>query len=352
MSRYSDASMLKRVRVYGLTGTIATLAIVFAFVGSASADDFFKGKTVRVMISSDPGGGYDAYARFLAQHIGRHIPGNPNVVAQNMGGAGGMTLLNHAYNVAPQDGTVIFTLHQNLPMYQRMGERGVQYDARRIQGIGRLSAGNEVMLADPRTGIKSYKDLYERELVVAATGATSNSAVLATLARNILGLKVKVISGYKGTNDMKLALERGEVQGIGSFALATMYGAAPEYLKPGAIVPLIQFGANREKEWPDAPVAQELAKSEEDRKAFEIVSVGPEMGRSYWVGPGVPKDRVQILRTSFNNMIKDEKAMQDFKRLNMLPGFATGEQMDGFIKLLFDAPEASVKRLSAAMRAE
>lgn len=332
------------LRALALAGVIGASA-----AAPASAADFYAGKTIDLMISSGAGGGYDLYARILGRHIDRHIPGRPNIVAQNMPGAGGMRLLNHAYNVGKQDGTLIFTLHQNLPMFQRMGARGVKYDAQKIQSIGRLSAGNELLLASKDSGIKSYKDLYEKEIVVGSTGASSNSTVYPYLARNMLGLKFKVISGYKSGTEVQLAMERGELQGMGSWSLGSMYASGPTYLKPGAMVPLVQFGPKREKEWPDAPTVLELAKTPEDKAALEVVVQGPEIGRSYWVGPGVPADRVKVLRTAFNGMIKDEKFLAEFKRQRMLERFATGEEMDAVITAIFAAPQSSIDRLRTAM---
>jgi len=332
------------LRALGLAGAVGAFAAT-----PVSAADFYKGKTINLMVSSGAGGGYDLYARILGRHIDRHIPGRPNVVAQNMPGAGGMKLLNFAYKVAKQDGTVMFTLHQNLPMFQRMGARGVKYDARKIQGVGRLSAGNELLLASKASGVKSYKDLYEKEIIVGSTGASSNSTVYPYLARNMLGLKFKVISGYKSGTEVQLAMERGELQGMGSWSLGSMYASGPQYLKAGAMVPLVQFGPRREAEWPDAPTVMELAKTAQDKAALEVVVQGPEIGRSYWVGPGVPASRVNILRTAFNAMIKDAKFRSEFKRQRMLERFATGEEMEAVIKAIFAAPQSSIDRLRATM---
>lgn len=334
--------VLRAVALAGAVGIAAAPA-------PATAADFYAGKTIDLLISSGAGGGYDLYARILGRHIDRYIPGTPSIVAQNMPGAGGMRLLNHAYNVAKQDGTVIFTLHQNLPMFQRMGARGVQYDAQKIRSIGRLSAGNELLLASKNSGFKSYKDLYEKEIVVGSTGASSNSTVYPYLARNMLGLKFKVITGYKSGTEVELAMERGELQGMGSWSLGSMYASGAEYLKPGALVPLVQFGPKREKEWPDAPTVLELAKNAEDKAALDVVVQGPELGRSYWVGPGVPAERLKILRDAFNQMVKDEKFLAEFKKLKMLERFTTGEEMDAVIKTIFAAPDSSIERLRTAM---
>ncbi len=338
-----------RKSLYGGGVALAASALALSLAGAAQAADFYAGKTLKILVSSGPGGGYDLYARTLGRHINRHIPGTPRVIAQNMPGAGGMKLLNFAYNQGDQDGTAIFTLHQNLPMYQRMGARGVQYDALKIQGVGRLSAGNELLLASAKVPVKSYKDLYTKELIVGSTGASSNSTVYPYLARNMLGLKFKVISGYKSGTEVRLAMERGELQGMGSWALGSLMTSGPEYLKPGALTPLVQFGFKREKEWPDAPLATELAKTDLDRAAMQVVAIGPEIGRSYWVGPKVPKDRVMILRAAFNKMLSDPKFKEDFKRQRMLERFATGEEMEAFIKQIFAAPQASIDRLRTAM---
>jgi tripartite-type tricarboxylate transporter receptor subunit TctC len=205
------------------------------------------------------------------------------------------------------------------------------------------------LLASAKAPHRSYKDLYTKELIVGSTGASSNSTVYPYLARNMLGLKFKVIAGYKSGTEVKLAMERGELQGMGSWSLGSMKTSGPEYLKPGALKPMVQFGFKREKEWPDAPLATELAKNPEDKAAMEVVAIGPEIGRSYWVGPKVPKRRVAILRAAFTKMLSDVAFKKDFKRQRMLPRFATGDEMEAFIKQIFAAPQSSIDRLKGAM---
>jgi tripartite-type tricarboxylate transporter receptor subunit TctC len=161
-------------------------------------------------------------------------------------------------------------------------------------------------------------------------------------------LKFKVISGYPGTSQIRLAMERGEVQAM-SMTLASMYAGAPQFLKPGAIVPIVQFGTKREKEWPDAPTPVEIAKTEEDRQVFEVLSIAAEFGRSYWVGPGVPQDRLKVLRTAFMQMLKDEKFLEEGKRQKMLLRFAPGEEMDGYVKRIFEVGDSAIDRLRSAM---
>lgn len=331
------------------------IAAVFAVVGfagtatAASVADFYKGKKIRILISSGAGGGYDQYARVMGRHLGRHIPGKPDMIPQNMPGAGGMKMMNFAYNKGAKDGTVMFTLHQNLPMYQAMGARGVRFDARKLIGIGRLTQSNELIAAWHTAPVKNLKDAYKMQLIVGSTGASSNSTVYPHLARNMLGLKFKVISGYNSGSEVTLAMERGEIQGFGSYAWASMKVRKPEYMSKKLITPLVQFGLKREKVWPNTPLATELAKTPEDKAAMEVVAIGPLFGRSYWMAPGVPKARVKAVRDGFQAMLKDPKFLKDFNRQKMLLRPATGPELEALVTKLFAAPQASLDRLKGAM---
>ena len=210
------------LRRHLLAVALATAAFTLAFPVSTRAElvaDFYQGKRITMVVSSAPGPAYDLFARMLAGHMGPHIPGKPNFLVRNMPGAGGMVAANYAYTRGARDGTLMFTLHIALPLQQVLGQKGVRFDASKLIGLGRLSAGNTVTGAWHTAGIGSYKDLFTKELVVGGGQATSNTAIFPTVPQNIFGMKIKVVTGYKSlSEEILLAMERGEMQGFGSEA--------------------------------------------------------------------------------------------------------------------------------------
>jgi tripartite-type tricarboxylate transporter receptor subunit TctC len=312
--------------------------------------DFYNGKRIILLISSGVGGGYDLYGRLVASHMDRHIPGHPSIIAQNQPGAGGIKVLNYGYNQAPRDGTMMFTLHIGLPLHQALGRGGVRYDTSKIIGIGRVAAGNSSTGVWHTLGIKSVKDVMTRPVVVGATQASSNSAVFPTVGARILGAKIKVITGYKSQEEIMLAMERGEVQGFGSEALASMQAAHANYIRDKLYTALFQWGLRREKVWADVPLASELATNETDRKALEVLSAQMDIGRSYYLPPGVPADRVAALRKAFKETVADPDFLKNAARARLEIRYATGPETEQMIANVLAAPKIALDRLKTAMK--
>lgn len=333
------------------TGLIAALAAT-GLGGPAQAEgaaDFYQGKRISMMISSGVGGGYDLYGRTVSRYMTAHIPGKPTIIVRNMPGAGGMKLLNFAYNKGPRDGTLAFTLHVGLPLHQALGGRGVHFDARKIIGIGRVAAGNSVTGAWHATGVRSIEDARKKAITVGATGASSNSAVFPTVAQNLLGAQIKVIMGYKGGEQVMLAMERGEVHGFGSFGLASMQSTRPDYISKKLIYPLVQWGLRREKVWADVPLASEMVKDPTEKKAMELLSAQMDIGRSYYLPPGVPGDRVSALRAALKKTVADAGFLSSAKKLKMEIRYASGEETEKMIADILTAPKDAVARLKQVM---
>ena len=288
----------------------------FSPVAADPIADFYSVKRITILISSRAGSGYDVYARLLGRNLSNYIPGKPKIIPRNMPGAGGMRLLNHAYNKGKRDGTLLFTLHYNLPMYQAMGGRGVKYDASKIIGLGRLLASNAVtgVWSTSKSKVKNIKDAHKRQAVIGATGVTSNSTVYPHVLNNMLGTKFKVVPGYAGGGSVFLAMERGEIDGFGAYSYLTLKSIKPDYLSKKKFNPIVQWGPKRELEWAHVPTAVDLAKSKIDRAAMIIASTGPEIGFSYFMPPAVPKARVAALRKAFNTMVKDKAFLDKAKR--------------------------------------
>jgi tripartite-type tricarboxylate transporter receptor subunit TctC len=332
---------------------VAVLAGIL-LAGAAFADpiaDFYQGKRITFLISGPAGSGYDQYARLLARGLPQHIPGNPTIVPQNMPAAGGMVLLNTAYNSGPRDGTLIFTMHFNLPLYQAMGGRGVHYDAGKLIGLGRLLASNAVIgvSAKSKSGVKTLADAMKREAVIGATGASSNSAVFPIIMNNMLGTRFKVIIGYEGEDGVFLAMQRGETDGFGSYSYLTFKSVHPDYLTQKLFYPLVQFGSKREEDWSDVPTAAEAAKTPIDKRAMELASSGPEIGFSYFMPPDLPKERVAALRKAFDDMVKDPAFLNDAKRAKMFLRTASGPEVEAIVKNVLTAPPNVIERLTQLM---
>lgn len=330
---------------------LAAAVVSGAFhLAPAAADpiaDFYKGKRMTILISSRAGSGYDVYARLLGRNLGRHIPGNPKITPKNMPGAGGMRLLNHAYNKAPKDGSTLFTLHFNLPLWQAIGGSGVRYDAGKIIGLGRLVASNAVIgvWSESNSKVTSLADATKRQAIIGSTGATSNSTIYPIMLNNLLGTKFKVVHGYAGAFGVFLAMERGEIDGFGSYSYLSFKAVKPHYLEKKMFHPIVQWGPKREAGWSHIPTAIDLAKTATDRKAMAIASSGPRIGFSYFMPPKVPKARVRALRNAFNAMVKDKTFLAEAKQLKMSLRTATGQEIEKIVTDVLNSPPDAIARL-------
>ncbi|MQA66580.1 MAG: hypothetical protein GEU76_11890 [Alphaproteobacteria bacterium] len=345
--------MIKRIvaSVFCAAFLFATGSIAAAPAAADAVADFYKGKRITLLISTTAGSGYDLYARLLGRNLGRFIPGKPEITPINMPGAGGMVTLNNAYNSSPRDGTVLFTLHYSLPLYQAMGGRGVKYDARKIIGLGRLVASNAgtATWTASKAKVLSLADARQREAVIGATGATSNSTLYPFILNNMLGTKLKVVLGYAGGGQVFLAMERGEIDGFGAYSYLSLKAVKPDYIGKSQVTPLVQWGTEREAEWPNAPTAIEAAQTELDKQAMRVASAGPVIGFSYFMPPEVPKDRVAALRAAFNTMIKDKAFLAEANKAKMPLRPATGEEAEKIVASVMGAKPEVINRLRDLM---
>lgn len=292
-----------RLRLPLLAFALASAAVPAA---AQSPADYYKGKTVNVIVGFGPGGGYDLTARTMARHFGNHVPGKPNVIVQNMVGAGGVRAANQVYNVLAKDGLNIAALNQAMPMYQLLGGEGAQYDATKLEWLGSLSYSNNVAYTWNGTiGLKSIHDATTKEVLVGASGVTSDGEIYPRVLNEILGTKFRIISGYSGTSESNLAIERGELHGRGGGSYAGLQTMRPDWVRDKKITILVQVGTVREKELPDVPLLIELAKTEEQKQIAALVTMPVALGYNYWLAPGVPGDRLTALRVGFDTLVKD-----------------------------------------------
>jgi tripartite-type tricarboxylate transporter receptor subunit TctC len=336
--------------------TAAALMAVAASVASAqgtSADaiaDFYKGKTVNIMVGFGPGGGYDQYARTLARYLGNHIPGQPSVVVQNMEGAGSVRAANHVYAVGPKDGTVIAAVNQNMPMYQLLGGAGAQFKAADLQWLGSMAYSNGLVYTWHASGIKTLEDAKTREVPLGGTGPSADSHIFPTLINALYGTKFKVINGYAGTGQINLAMERGEVMGRGGNTWASISSANKAWLDEKKINLLVQIGFQSEPELTDVPLLLDLVPTEEAKQIVTVVALPTAVGYAHWVAPGVPKDRIEALRAAYAATLKDPAFLEEATKANMLIRPQTGAELENLAKKAAATPKSVLEKTAQILQ--
>jgi tripartite-type tricarboxylate transporter receptor subunit TctC len=309
-----------------LTAILATPVIIAASVPAAaqSVADFYKGKTIQMIVGVSAGGDYDLRARLLARHLSKHIPGNPKIVPQNMLGAGGLVAANWMANVAPKDGTALLAISSNLPVGQAVGLDGVKYDVRKFSYIGNTTDSPNVINSWHTTGITKIEQVMEKELVVGATGRSSGSYYYPAALNAFAGTKFKIVFGYRGGADVNIAMERGEVGGRGSNLWASWVSTRPQWLAEKKIHMLVQIGLKRNPDLKDVPLMQELVKSELHKQVMTFISADTAIARSIVTTPDVPADRVAALRAAFDAAMKDPALLKEAAQAHQDISPATG----------------------------
>ena len=338
--------MLGLGRLIGL----AVVAVVAAtnLAAAETVAEFYAGKTFTIVVGSDVGGGYDTNARLLSRHIGKFIPGNPTVIVQNRPGAGSITAANYIYNNAPKDGTVIGMVQRGIPMFKLTGQPGVQYDPEKYTWIGNMSSEPSVVMVWHTSAVQKTEDLFTKELVVGGSGSGAENETGPRLLNAILGTKFKIISGYKSQTEALLAMERGEIAGIGSMSWPTLKtNKAAEY-KAGKIKVLMQNGLKRDPELPNVPLSLELAKNPADKQALEFYFTQNTIARPILAPPDVPADRVAALRAAVIAMAKDQEFKDDAAKLGLDSEPVSGEEVQRVVENLVKTPPDVVKRVSDA----
>jgi len=320
--------------------------------GSDALAGFFKGKTVTVYVGLSPGGGYDTNARVLAKHMGRYIPGEPNMIVKNMPGGGGLVMTSYVANVAPKDGLHLGAPQRGIPFEPLTGGEAsnAKYDPLKLNWLGSMNADTSVAVATKASGVKSWRDLKDRELIIAGTGVGTESVVVPYVLRNVLGLKFKVIAGYPGGSEMNLAMQRGEVSGRGTFSWTSLKPQKANWVDSGDLIVLFQMGLKKHPDLPDVPLVTDLAENDEQRQLLELEFTGFQLGRPYFLPEGVPADRVTGLRRAFDAAMKDKELIAEAEKLDLEVNPTTGEEMQEILKRVYATPKALVDKLSEASK--
>ena len=332
------------------TSAALTLALAMAQPAAAQAPaDFFKGKTLTIYVGLSAGGGYDMNARLLSRHIGKYIPGNPTVVVRNMPGAGGLVMTNHVANVSPKDGLHLGAPQRGVPFEPLLGQDSkAKFDPRTLNWIGSVNSDTSLALVHKRTGIKTWKDLRNRDTIIAGTGVGTESVVVPYVLRNLMGLKFKVIAGFPGGSEMNLALARGEVDGRGTFSWTSLKPNYKEWVESGDYVMLFQMGLRKHRDLPDVPLVIDLAETEDLKRLLKIQFTAFELGRPIFAAEGVPADRIATLRKAFDDSMKDKDLQLEAEKSDQEVNPMTGQEMQEIFKEIYETPKELIARLAAA----
>jgi tripartite-type tricarboxylate transporter receptor subunit TctC len=319
--------------------------IVWSAAANAADTPSFQGKTINFIFGGGEGGGYDGYARFLSQHFGRHVPGNPRVLIRGAPGAGTLAAANYLYEVATPDGTNIGTVGGGTATAVLLKTPGIRFDPRKFIWIGSLTSDVSVGISWHTSPVKTIGDAFERQLIVGGGGPTSGNVMFPVVLNQLLGTRFKIITGYKSSGEAMLAVERGELEGIMSWNYSSIRAQHYDLVRDGKINLLVQFALRKHKDLPNVPLVTELAKTQEQREILDLIFSRQEMGRPFMLPPSTPAPIAKVMRDAFAAAIKDPALLADAERQRLdINQPMTGEEVDALIASLYRTPPAVVDK--------
>jgi tripartite-type tricarboxylate transporter receptor subunit TctC len=329
-----------------LCGLLLVLGVTMPQARADAIADFYRGKTVSLVVGSSTGGGYDTMTRAIARFIGKHIPGDPTVVVRNMPGAGGLLALNYIYNNAEKDGTVLALVQNNTPLEPLFGTKQARYDATRLNWLGTPSFEVAMVLLWHAVPVNSMAELRSRETNMGASGANSTPAFYTRMLNATLGTKMKLVNGYPGQNDAFLAMERGELDGYPSVFVSALSSIRPKWLSDKLAKPIVQYGPERAPELGDVPFAPDLLTNEDDKLLMQAGAAPLALGRPLVMPPDVPADRVTGMRKALAETFADPEFLAEGERIGLgINAPRTGEQLTDVIKRAYQMPQRIIDRL-------
>jgi tripartite-type tricarboxylate transporter receptor subunit TctC len=342
------------IRYARQAGACALLAATLLAIAPAAAvadevADFYRGKSLTLVISYSVGGGYDLYARMLAHYLGKYIPGNPTVVPENMPGAGGLRASNYLYEAAPKDGSVIGTFSRSIPTMPLVTPTAVKFDGRKFAWIGSMSSDTSLCLTGAKSAVKNYHDMLTMPVIMGGQFASTDSDIYAHLYNNVLGTKIKLVSGYPGTNDITLAMERGEVDGICGLSWGTIKVAHPEWVDGKNVHYLLQAALHKDPELSEVPLALDVIDDPVKKKILYLHFAPQAMGRPFAAPPGTPDNRKAALAKAFDAAMTDPGLLAEAAREKMDIRPMTGHEIDELLAELYAIPPDVVAKAAKAI---
>ncbi len=325
----------------------AALGVLTRPAGADSVADFYRGRNVTVVIGFSAGGGYDLYGRLLARHLGKHIPGQPNVVPQNREGAGSERATLYLYNAAPKDGSVIGTFSRSMAVAPLLAS--APFDATKFSWLGSISSDVSVCMIWHTSPIKTFDDMLAKPFTVGGLGKDADPDIMAMVLRNIFGAKLKLVSGYPGTNDGTLAMERGEVNGMCGISWSTAKARHSDWMKSGKVSLPVQFGLRKEADIAHVPAVIDLAKGEEQIRMIRLILAGQAMARPYAAPPGIPDDRRRALIAAFDATMKDPEFLADAEKLQADVSPVSAGEIDRLLADVYATPKDIIAKAAMAI---
>lgn len=347
----SRASTTYGPAIVGVLLSIGAIEPTTAVAQGVDAD-FYRGKQITIVCSAEAGGLYDTYSRVLSRHLPNHIPGKPSTIVQNMPGASGLRAANYIANVAVRDGTVFAGTHSSVPTAPLLSPDGANFDVTKLSWIGSVSKDPFVAFVWHTAPVKTLEEIKTKEIIVGGGAVGSASIDYAIIARDMLGYKLKIVTGYKGSNDTKLAIERGELNGTFGNGWTSLKTAEPTWLKENKVRVIAQFGLSRHSEMPDVPLFVDLAKEQSERRAMELMFARQEFAKPYFAPPEVPAARLAILRAAFDTTMKDPAYLEEMAKVQMeVDGPMRADELTAMVGRVAATPPDIVRRLEAMFAA-
>lgn len=353
------ASFLRRLRaalpLVLLTSCWVTMVrdvrVARALAATHAVEEFYRGKVVTIVVGYAAGGGYDLYARVLARHLGSHIPGNPTVIVQNMPGAGSLLAATWLYNRAPKDGTVMATFDQALSILHVTDLLPVPFDIRKFNWIGSMYAEPGLCLVRRETGIRALEELTKKRVRFGTLGPTNSTSLHAAFLNGLLSTRIELVSGYQGSSDLDLAIERGDVDGRCYHTLDSILARNPNWVfgRPPLVNILVQAPFKHDQ-LPDVPNVLDYARSERERAIMEIFFAPQYMARPFALPPDVPAERVEVLRQAFMEALRDPALLEDVQRANIRVGGVRGAEVQAIVNRILGAPSEYIQAIRSYVR--
>jgi tripartite-type tricarboxylate transporter receptor subunit TctC len=341
----ASVACIRPIRVLIMFGFLAGLG-ARPGLAADSVEAFYKGKTMQLLIGFGPGGGYDLYGRAVARHLGRFIPGNPTIVPQNMAGAGSVRAASSLYNAAPRDGTVIGTFSRGIIVDTLLGANKGQFEAQNFGWLG--SVTNEVSVCgfSRSSGIRTWDDMLSRDTTVGSSGTADDLGVYANVLRSVFNAKLKLISGYPGTADILLAVERGELGGLCGWSWSSLKSRSKKLYDSGEIAVPVQLGLTPHEDLPSVPLITTLTKDPAKVAVLELIFSRQTMARPFAAPPGIPEERLRALRTAFDATMRDKEFLAEAQKLDLEVRPVSGAEIDALVANLSKTP-AEIRKLAA-----
>jgi tripartite-type tricarboxylate transporter receptor subunit TctC len=341
--------VLQRKDGLAATAIAAVVTLALTVLPAVGQGEIFAGKTVQIIVGFGSGGGYDHWARTLARHIGRHLPGRPAVVTQNMPGAGSLNAANHLYSVAPKDGTAIGIIARDAILAPLTGQKGARFDATKFSWIGSPTLETNVCVVYHTAPVQTFADLLRRELIVGATGLGSGGAVYPRALNALLGTKFKLITGFASSSDVFLAMERGEIEGSCD-SLDSIIGRRPDWISSRKAAVLLQGGTEPDPHLKGVPFVLDLARNDEERQTIRLLYAGQGFGRPFLAPPDLPPQRLRMLRDAFDATMRDAEFADDVRRQKLDLAPKSGAALAALVQSIYDTPKPIVEKVTDLMR--